>query len=93
MWIEKQVFRPLIRLAEDWVDKDILIELILEGKEGGKSSWIGFRITFSDKASPCSTSTKFKSRERFIAAVDKNLATVHNTVFENHWQAEFLRQK
>ena len=36
MWIEKQVFRPLIRLAEDWVDKDILIELILEGKEGGE---------------------------------------------------------
>ena len=53
-------------------------------KRRGKSSWIGFRITFSDKASPCSTSTKFKSRNLFIAAVDKNLATLHNTVFETH---------
>ena len=44
-------------------------------EEGGKSRRIGFRITFSDKATPYSTSTKFKSRYPFlyiIAVVDRN---------------------
>ena len=81
MWIEKQsqfsAHASIRLLCKGRLSRQRHFDRINLGwkEEGGKSRRIGFRITFSDKATPYSTSTKFKSRYPFlciIAVVDRN---------------------